>query len=47
MLKKGFYAYLYMYEWKKLNEISLPKKDFYCNVNMEGINPFMLEAVIT
>ena len=46
MLKKGVYPYLYMYEWKKFNEISLPKKDFYSNVNMEGINPFMLEAVI-
>ena len=38
LLQKGVYPYVYMDDWEKLNETSLPeKKDFYCHLNMEDI----------
>ena len=37
LLGKGVYLYEYMDDWKKFNEISLPKKEnFYSNLNLEG-----------
>ena len=39
LLRKGVYRYEYMDSWKKFNEIELPpKKDFYCNFNLENIS---------
>ena len=39
MLRKGVYPYEYADTWEKFSEISLPsKKDFYSNLNMEGIS---------
>ena len=38
LLRKGVYPYKYMNDWKKCNEISLPKKEgFYSHLNMEDI----------
>ena len=38
MLQKGVYPYEYRDDWKKFNEISLPRKeDFYNHLNMEYI----------
>ena len=38
LLQKRVYPYVYMDDWEKLNETSLPeKKDFYCHLNMEDI----------
>ena len=39
LLRKVFYPYEYMDEWKQFNETSLPKKkkDFYNNLNMGSI----------
>ena len=38
MLRKGVYPYEYMDSWEKFNETSLPRKDFYNNLNMEDIH---------
>ena len=37
LLRKAIYPYEYMDEREKNNETSLPKKDFYSNLNMEDI----------
>ena len=37
LLRKGVYPYEYMGELEKFNEISLPGKEFYSNVNMEDV----------
>ena len=38
MLKKSFYPYEYMDEWKKFNKTSLPQKYvFYTNLHMESL----------
>ena len=38
LLRKSFYPYEYMDDWKKISETSLPEKeDFYCHLNMENI----------
>ena len=39
LLKKGVYPYECMDSWKKFDETTLsPKKDFYSELNLEGIN---------
>ena len=39
LLRKDFYPYKYMDDWKKLNKTPLPEKeDFYCPINMEIIS---------
>ena len=35
LLRKGFPPYEYMDEWEKFNEITLPEKEFYSNLNMQ------------
>ena len=38
-LRKGVYLYEYMDSWEKFNETVLPpKKDFYSELNLEGIS---------
>ena len=38
LLRKGVYSYEYMDSWERFDEKLLPhKKDFYSNLNMEGI----------
>ena len=35
MLRKGVYSYVWMDDWEKLNETSLPEKEeFYSHLNM-------------
>ena len=36
-MQKSAYPYEYMDDWEKFNEISLPEKVFYSNLNMEDI----------
>ena len=46
MLRKGVYPYecMYMDDWKKFNEISLPEKEeFYSNLNLEHIADAIFE----
>ena len=39
LLRKGVYPYEYVDNWERFNETSLPsKRDFYSNLNMEGID---------
>ena len=38
LLRKGIYPYEYMDSWERFSEISLPRKDFYSNLNMEDIS---------
>ena len=38
LLRKGFYPYKYIDDWKKLNETTLPKKEhFYSHLNTEDV----------
>ena len=39
LLRKGVYPYVYVDNWERFNETSLPsKKDFYSNLNIEDID---------
>ena len=38
LLRKGFYLYKYMDNWRKFNETSLPEKEEFCShLNIEDI----------
>ena len=39
LLRKGVYPYEYMDSWKKIDEITLPRKEvFHSNLNLEDIS---------